>query len=246
MGLIRIPNGSSIFLKIIIGCCLGGWLLAGAGLAAAGPGPQLVLPETSFNLGEVYEDQPLTHTFEVRNAGDAPLVIERLDPDCACTLTDYDRRIAPGEVGKITLTIEPYSVIHQFCKKTKVFTNDPERPVAVLELCGHAKPFIEIQPRHIIRFQGNPEEPHSAQVRLISNLLTPLQLTGYATDIADKINVAIETQNPGKVFLVKVSNKYRQIGKYKGKILINTNSEQRPQLILRVFADLYPPSAMNP
>jgi len=221
-------------------------LLTCGGLASAGPGPQLVLPQTSYNFGEVYEDQPLSHTFEVRNAGKASLVIERLDPDCACTLTDYDRRIAPGAVGKITLTIEPYSVIHQFSKKTEVFTNDPQRPVAVLELCGHAKPFIEIQPRHIIRFQGNPQEPHSAQVRLVSNLLTPLRLTGYSTDIADKINVTIEALNPGKVFVVQVSNRYRQVGKYKGKILIHTNSEQRPRLILRVFADLYPPSAINP
>ncbi|MFP3868540.1 MAG: DUF1573 domain-containing protein [Desulfobacteraceae bacterium] len=245
MSLTRILSQGWIFLSIFIGICWAGWVIT-ASPGAASPGPRIVLPESRFNVGEVYEDQPLSHTFEVRNAGDEALVIKHIEPDCACTTMDYDKRLAPGEVGKITLTIEPYSVIHQFCKKAEIFSNDPQRPVAVIELCGHAKPFIEIKPGHIIRFRGNVDEPLTARIRLISNLMTPLQITGYQTDIADKINVSLEAENPGKSFVVRVSNKYRQIGRYKGKIIINTNSDRRPRLILRVFADLYPPSAVAP
>ncbi|MBW1916542.1 MAG: DUF1573 domain-containing protein [Deltaproteobacteria bacterium] len=245
MPLLRIFSPRSTFLRVISGICWAGWIIT-ASPAAANPGPQIVLSETRFNIGEVYEDQPLSHTYEFKNAGDETLVIKHIEPDCACTTTDYDKRLPPGEVGKITLTIEPYSVIHQFCKKAEVFSNDPQRPVVVIELCGHAKPFIEIQPGHIIRFRGNVEEPQTARIRLISNLLTPLELIGYQTDIPDKINVAIEAENPGKSFVIQVSNKYRQIGRYKGKIIITTSSDKRPRLILRVFADLYPSSAKTP
>lgn len=234
------------FFVTLVGICLA--LLfgsAGQGTAAA-LGPRIVLPETRYDIGEVFEDQPLVHTYEVQNAGDAPLEIRHIEPDCACTLADYDRVIPPGHRGQITLTIEPYSVIHQFCKKTDIFTNDPVQPVVTIQFCGVAKPFIEIQPRHIIRFRGHPEDALTARVRLISNLLTPLHLTGYSTNIADKIEVTIEPEKPGKIYIVRVNNKCRQIGRYKGNIEITTNSAKRPRLILRVFADLYPASATNP
>jgi len=34
--------------------------------------------------------------------------------------------------------------------------NDPANPVVTIQLCGNAKPFIEIQPSHIVRFNGHP------------------------------------------------------------------------------------------
>lgn len=246
MSLFSNYNYRSRLLRILAGICLGGWVVLPAWALAVSQGPKLVLPETSYNFGEVFEDQPLSHTFEVKNLGDADLVITDIDPDCACTLADYDRRIPPGQRGRINLTIKPFSVVHEFCKKTKIFTNDPSHRVAVIQVYGHAKPFIEIRPRHIIRFRGDPAEPHAACIRLISNQLMPLAITGYETDIPDKISVAIETITPGKVFEVKVSNKCRRIGGYKGKIFLKTTSDKRPRLILRVFADLFPTSAASP
>ena len=100
----------------------------------------------------------LTHTFTIKNIGDALLEIKDIDSDCACTAADSDRRIPPGGQGRITLTIAPYSVLRQFTKKTKVFFNDPDHPQVVLTLQGYGKPFIEIQPSHIIRFRGKPGE----------------------------------------------------------------------------------------
>ena len=70
----------------------------------------------------------LTHTFTIKNIGDALLEIKDIDSDCACTAADSDRRIPPGGQGRITLTIAPYSVLRQFTKKTKVFFNDPDHP----------------------------------------------------------------------------------------------------------------------
>ena len=56
----------------------------------------------------------------IKNEGDAPLRVEDVDPDCACTVADYDRVIPPGGQGEITLTIKPYSVMRDFLKQTKV------------------------------------------------------------------------------------------------------------------------------
>ena len=185
----------------------------------------------------------LTHTFDIKNIGDALLEIKDIDSDCACTAADSDRRIPPGGQGRITLTIAPYSVLRQFTKKTKVFFNDPEHPEVVLTLQGYGKPFIEIQPSHIIRFRGKPGEDLKGQVRFTSHLPDPWEITSFKTNIPQFIDVAVKAEKPGRVYVVEVRNKQQEAGNYAGVIELFTTSEKRPRLIMRVFGELSIPSS---
>lgn len=232
------------WLKVMQGAMVAVLLLGIQGGATAAA-PKLVVDQATHDLGRVFEDQALRHTFEIKNTGDAPLVIKDIDLDCACSVADYDKTIPPGGAGKIVFSIKPFSVLHQFCKKGKILSNDPTGDVT-LQLCGVAVPFIEIQPSHIIRFQGDPEKNPVAEIRLISHQATPLEIKGYETDLGDRVGVTITPEVPGKIFVVRVSNKVKQNAVYKGKVELATSSDKRPQLILRVFADLYPSSATTP
>jgi hypothetical protein len=218
-------------------------LVAAAWPTQAVAAPRAQVPVTTQDFGEVFEDRKLTHTFEIRNVGDAILEIKDIDSDCACTTTESDRRIPPGGVGRITLTIAPYSVLRQFAKKTKVFFNDPENSLVVLTMQGYAKPFIEIQPSHIIRFRGRPGEDLRAQVRFISHLPVPWEIKEYTTNIPQYIEVAIKAELPGRIYVVEVRNKQSQPGNYAGVINLSTTSEKRPRLIIRVFGELSSPAA---
>ena len=222
-------------------------LLLGAPLAtAAAIGPKAQVLETTYDFGEVFEDRKLTHTFDIKNIGDALLEIKDIDSDCACTAADSDRRIPPGGLGRITLTIAPYSVLRQFTKKTKVFFNDPDHPQVVLTMKGVAKPFIEIQPSHIIRFRGKPGEELRSQVRFTSHLPGSFEITKFKTNIPQYIDVTVKADEPGRIYVVEVRNKRQETGNYAGVIELFTTSEKRPRLIMRVFGELSIPSAGSP
>jgi len=211
--------------------------------AAATIGPKAQIPETTFDFGEVFEDVKLTHTFDIKNIGDTLLEIKDIDSDCACTAADSDRRIPPGGLGRITLTIAPYSVLRQFTKKTKVFFNDPDHPQVVLTMQGYGKPFIEIQPSHIIRFRGKPGEELRDQVRFTSHLPVPWEIKGFKTNIPQFIDVNVKAEQQGKIYVVEVRNKRQEPGNYAGLIELFTTSEKRPRLIIRVFGELSIPSS---
>ncbi len=212
-------------------------------IPAAGAAPHAAVRETSFDFGKIYEDRALTHTFVIQNTGTAPLNIEDVDPDCACTVPSYDKTIPPGGQGNITLTLKPFSVIHQFKKETKVRLNDPDQPMLHLALTGVAQPFIEIQPSHIVRLRGAPGDDIRGQVRFISHLPTPFQITQFRTTIPDKIEVSLKPEVPDKVYVLEVRNKGQQSGAYAGLIELFTTSKERPRLIVRVFGEIYLPSA---
>ena len=212
----------------------------------AAAGPQAQISQTTYDFGEVFEDVKLTHTFAIKNVGDAPLKIEDLDSDCACTTTESDRLIPPGGEGRVTLTIAPYSVLRQFTKRTTVFLNDPQHPQLVLTLKGYGKPFIEIQPSHIVRLRGTPEEDLRGQVRFISHLPEPWEITAAHTNIPNDIEVRVIPKEPGRVYVVEVRNKRREAGHYAGVIRLSTTSAKRPRLIMRVFGDITIPSSESP
>jgi len=210
---------------------------------AAGTGPVATIRETTFDFGKIFEDRALTHTFMVKNTGSAPLKVEDVDPDCACTVASYDKTIPPGQEGAITLTIKPFSVLQQFKKETKIRLNDPERPMVQLVMTGLALPFIEILPSHIVRLRGAPGEEVKGQVTFISHLPTPWEIMEYRTSIPDKIEVTLKPEVPGKEYVLEVRNKSREAGAYAGLVELFTNSKERPRLIVRVFGELYLPSA---
>ncbi len=212
-------------------------------VSAAVAAPRLEISQPTYDLGEIFEDQALEHTFILKNTGDTPLRIQDIKLDCACSAVDYDRVIPPGGAGKIVFTIKPYSALHKFCKNGMIFSNDPANSAMNVQLCGNAKPFIEIQPSHIVRFNGQPHEKLVAVVRLISHQKTPLTIKGFETDLGDKVGVKIKEEKPGQIFEVEITNQMKETGGYKGKVEILTTSDKRPKLILRVFGDLYPSAA---
>jgi len=220
------------------------WALLTAGPAAAAPRAEV--PETTFDFGKVYEDKELVHTFSITNTGEAPLHIKGIDPDCSCTAADYNRQIPPKGQGKITLTIAPYSVLKKFAKHTKVLVNDPERPEITLTMQGWGLPMIDIEPHHIVRFEGKVGGEFKARVRFVSHLSSPLEIKQISTNIAQYIEVSLKPEVAGKIYILEVKNKRQEPGRYVGKIEIQTNDRQKPRLMVRVFADLAPAPAAKP
>lgn len=235
---------SAVKIPLAVFCLVLGFALLSATPATATP--RVDIPESTYDFGEVFEDKELVHTFIMRNTGDTSLAIKDIDPDCACTAADYDRSIPPGSQGKITLTIAPFSVLKQFAKHTKVFFNDPERSQVTLTMKGWGKPTIEIQPHHIVRLQGKPGEELKAQVRFISHLNIPWEISEVTNSIPQFVEATLRPEMPGKIYVLEIKNKSREAGHYAGKVEMKTNAVRRPRLIVRVFGDIHLPSAGSP
>jgi hypothetical protein len=102
---------------------------------ASPPGPKLVIAAPEHSFGNVKPGTPLTHTFKVRNEGQADLEIKSVKPGCGCTATNFDKVVSPGKEGGITLKIEDTAGYKgEVAKTADVTTNDPERRTFKLTL----------------------------------------------------------------------------------------------------------------
>ncbi|MGH7906312.1 MAG: DUF1573 domain-containing protein [Candidatus Binataceae bacterium] len=106
----------------------------------AGPQPKLVIAHPVYNFGGVLNGPPVGHTFTIRNAGDAELIIGQVIASCGCTAAKPTRtHIPPGQTSQIAVEINTKVLSGQSEHTVMLLTNDPQNPKAVLKLVGDVK-----------------------------------------------------------------------------------------------------------
>ena len=60
---------------------------------------------STYDLGKIIQDKPVTHLFTFTNSGSSPLVISSVKASCGCTVTSYSQEpVAPGQQGMVAAT----------------------------------------------------------------------------------------------------------------------------------------------
>lgn len=97
--------------------------------------PRMVTASLEHSFGSVKSGTPLKFTFQIKNEGKETLEIKNVAPSCGCTTSDYDKTIAPGKTGGITLEVaKTDGYTGDVTKTATVTTNDPEHQSFTLTL----------------------------------------------------------------------------------------------------------------
>jgi len=100
-------------------------LLLTTGMVSA-QGKAVISADPAFHdFGEIKEaDGKVTHTFQIANPGDMPLVITRVIASCGCTTPEWTKEpIAPGKTGTVSITFDPKNRPGPFAKTISVYSN---------------------------------------------------------------------------------------------------------------------------
>ncbi len=91
----------------------------------------------SHDFGKVKEGKKVAHTFHFTNSGEAPLVIDKAEVSCGCTVPNYPRDpIKPGKSGAIDVVFDSDGRPGKFKKSINLMANTGEGP-KVLQIKGH-------------------------------------------------------------------------------------------------------------
>jgi hypothetical protein len=122
-------------------------VLLAAGLAsgalAQGSKPRAVFKETSHDFGKVKQGDVVSHEFVFKNAGGAPLVVERVETTCGCTAALVsEKTVGPGKDGKIKTTFDTRGYSGRLSRYIYLISNDGENPRREISLVAT----IEVPP----------------------------------------------------------------------------------------------------
>ncbi len=116
-----------------------GWaVLLGSALAVAAAAqpaseprqPQVRVDPASFDFGKALPGRTLKKEFTLRNAGEAPLLIEGVSTTCGCTAAFAGTtRLLPGRSTSLTVTLQTRAYRGPVERRVLVRSNDPRTPL---------------------------------------------------------------------------------------------------------------------
>lgn len=148
--------------------------------------PRLIAVTDQHDFGRMDPYARGTHTFQIRNAGEGPLLLLDDRSTCKCTASQYPRRpILPGEHADVQVTWEVQANHPNFRQSTTLLTNDPLTPELELVITGEV----------VIHFAAEPAELNFGDIRPGE---TPAKSTMIVSQVWDDFEITdVELSLPG-------------------------------------------------
>jgi len=119
-----------------------------------------------------------------------------------------------------------------------VYSNDPQNPKQRISISCIVKPYIIVKPTKYIRLIGYEGDKLSNEVTITSVEEHPFEITNITTDNGSNIEYELRTIQEGRKYSLEVKNRTSEEGFYKGKIVLETNSLNKPKFFLPVLVKL--------
>jgi len=233
----------------IIAWCLGASALCLAKEEVPLNAPRLAVDEPTHLFGEAVSGTAITHTFLLRNVGQAPLEIKGVEPSCGCTVTDLSENILqPGSEATLTVTLTLDSKWNSHVKKSiLVESNDPKEPKFHLYMEGQAVSVITVKPDAAF-FGGIPA---TAELKKTINITTGREDVSFTlTEISCEsphLRIEKETVQPGKAYRVHIRTAGNlQEGSLEAQVKISTDHPAYQTIVIPVKATVTGALAVSP
>ncbi|MFC5272135.1 DUF1573 domain-containing protein [Adhaeribacter terreus] len=93
-------------------------------VVTTGPAPVMSFEKYEHDFGDIKPGDVVKHTFNFKNTGEAPLIIESATASCGCTVPSYPKEpIAPGQSGKIDVQFDSKGKTGQQNKQISIRSN---------------------------------------------------------------------------------------------------------------------------
>lgn len=164
----------------------------------------LVLAEAGFyDFGEALGGGEIRHAFKLKNIGQKPLKIAKVEESCACTATLVSKdEIPPGGFGIIEAVLKVRSENRQVEESISVHTNDPIQSQVTLTLKGTAFVPITTFPSRLLLGNIPPKIPITKSLTIHQKGET--QILAVQTD-SDHLKAAIVSTKADPITRVEVT-----------------------------------------
>ncbi len=205
---------------------------------SAGAGPKLEVEKETLDLGDVWGGQTKKGAFVLRNVGDQTLEIIKVRASCGCTVVKgYDKKIAPGQQGKLPVVLNTRGMQGKVRKTITVSTNQKGKEKVRLFVAATVKRLIVTNPKGGAIF-GRIEKDQvlTKEVELTNHGDGPLELE-LVKSTSPKFTGQLRTVEEGQKYVLTVQTKPPlPKGSYHGQFMFKTNFEKMPKLTIRAHA----------
>lgn len=153
--------------------------------AIAAAQPKLVVEGgTKLDLGAIIRGNVVERNVTLKNDGDQPLYLGRVQASCGCTGTVVSSdTIAPGKTGTLLIKFNSKNFNGPIHKTVTINSNSGNQPQTVVEFTGVVNSEVDITPAQLWFRNAEVGRTSNASFTVKNNGKTDLKLTGYSTEL---------------------------------------------------------------
>lgn len=206
-----------------------------------GPWPKVVVDSTNFAFGRMQVNSARTHTFEIRNEGDADLELLAGQPTCKCTTFDVREKVVkPGQSTLLDIQWKagPGPDV-AFRHGGPVYTNDPKQPEINFAVEGAIEMPYEIMPAQWSFGSLSADQTKTISGVIMTRLFDKFDITSVESD-SGKITVTPSEMTPSQkaadtaIFgyqLTMELDKDLPAGEFVDEVQIHVSTQEEPLII---------------
>ena len=231
-----------------------------------GPQPKVEVSEPlTYEFGVMAQLSDGEHTWEIKNVGDADLVIWLDGTTCSCTTA---KLYAPDGQPKPKLSIKPKEsaklpvewhtkMFHDSYKQgITLGTNDPLSPSLAIGVHGTIHPPVVVMPNEMINFGSvSNEETHSSAIAAFSYDRPQTKVTKVTTSRPDFLVARPEALTAKECEMLKVKAGYRifvdvkpgmPLGRFHDEMVIETDHPLKSEIKMSIGGNVTGPITVIP
>ena len=137
----------------------------------AGPAAKAVTQDADHDFGLMDPLTMGTHSFVVRNQGDAPLKLQAGPTTCKCTLSEVSHEpIRPGGEGRVTVQWNTGRKNRFYSHQATVYTNDPNQKRIEFSIRGIVRTELRVVPAAAVFERIEPDQPATQRLFVYSQM----------------------------------------------------------------------------
>lgn len=109
--------------------------------SATAAGPRIAVEPASFDFGKALPNKTLNKEFQLRNFGNADLVIESVSTTCGCTVGQLDTRtLKPGMSVPLRVSLETRNYSGSLQRAVLIRSNDRAKGLLEIRVLANVQP----------------------------------------------------------------------------------------------------------
>jgi uncharacterized protein DUF1573 len=185
--------------------------------------PRAVFIEKNFNFGKVKQGVEVSHKFQVKNEGTAPLLLQRIDFNLPGLIAKFKPEIPPGGEGFIQVDWDSTSFSGPIGLEAELSSNDPVQPKFTFTLNGSIDPVIEVDPIWGAYISLYQDEKKEQTLHIINHEQQPLKISSVEKQ-GTHFTASLKEVQPGNSYDLTVTVPAKTpLGLYEEGLLLHTN-----------------------
>jgi len=206
--------------------------------------PQIDFPDgTTLDWGIVRpKDHPLNGKMIIKNSGTDTLKILNVQPTCGCTYAPLSKNLLlPGESTDLVITLSISNFEGPISKHIRIYSNDPKHSLMDVELKANIQREVFVTPNNMVSFTDLKVGQTAKQFLNITNK-TQKDVKIFLVSVSpSEVQVKIKDGTivkAGESYSLELSFTPQQDGILKGRILLQTDNVDYPEIPIFIFGDI--------